>query len=161
VSTEAGRDPGADSVDDVASTLNQLIQTCKDGENGFKVAAESVDDVNLQHLLASYSQQRREFAAELESEVTRLHQDPAESGHVAAALHRGWMDIKSLATGRDEAAIIAECERGEDVAVKAYEQVLGSGLPADLQALVERQFLKVKDAHDQIRSLEQIHSRHR
>ncbi|HVQ47816.1 MAG TPA: PA2169 family four-helix-bundle protein, partial [Gemmatimonadales bacterium] len=119
------------------------------------------DDVNLQHLLASYSQQRREFAAELESEVTHLDQDPAESGHVAAALHRGWMDIKSLATGRDEAAIIAECERGEDVAVKAYEQVLGSGLPADLQALVERQFLKVKEAHDQIRSLEQIHSRHR
>ncbi|HVQ46477.1 MAG TPA: PA2169 family four-helix-bundle protein, partial [Gemmatimonadales bacterium] len=118
MSTEAGRDSEADSVDDVASTLNQLIQTCKDGENGFKVAAESVDDVNLQHLLASYSQQRREFAAELESEVTRLHQDPAESGHVAAALHRGWMDIKSLATGRDEAAIIAECERGEDVAVK-------------------------------------------
>ena len=148
-------------MDEVASTLNQLIQTCHDGENGFKVAAESVDDVNLQHLLESYSQQRSEFAAELQSEVERLNQDPAEAGHVAAALHRGWMDIKSLATGRDEAAIIAECERGEDVAVKAYEQVLASGLPADLRALVERQFLKVKDAHDQIRSLEQIHTRHR
>jgi len=147
-------------VDEVASTLNQLIQTCKDGENGFKVAAESVEDVNLQHLLASYSQQRSEFAAELQSEVQRLHQDPAESGHAAAALHRGWMDIKSLAIGQDEAAIIAECERGEDVAVKAYEQALASELPADLRALVERQLLKVKEAHDQIRSLEQIHSRH-
>ena len=161
MSTEAGRSTGADSVDEVASTLNQLIQTCHDGENGFKVAAESVDDVNLQHLLESYSQQRSEFAAELQSEVERLHQDPAEAGHIAASLHRGWMDIKSLATGRDEAAIIAECERGEDVAVKAYEQALEAGLPADLRALVERQFLKVKDAHDQIRSLEQIHTRHR
>jgi len=148
-------------VDDVASTLNQLIQTCKDGENGFKTAAESVDDPNLQHLLESYSQQRSEFAAELGAEVGRLHQASAKAGHVAAALHRGWMDIKSLATGRDEAAIIAECERGEDVAVKAYEQGLGSRLPADLRALVERQFLKVKEAHDQIRSLEQVHSRHR
>ncbi|MFL5535163.1 MAG: ferritin-like domain-containing protein [Gemmatimonadales bacterium] len=147
-------------MDEVASTLNQLIQTCKDGENGFKVAAESVEDVNLQHLLASYSQQRSEFAAELQSEVQRLHQDPAESGHAAAALHRGWMDIKSLAIGQDEAAIIAECERGEDVAVKAYEQALASELPADLRALVERQLLNVKEAHDQIRSLEQIHSRH-
>ncbi|MFL5532966.1 MAG: ferritin-like domain-containing protein [Gemmatimonadales bacterium] len=160
MSTEAGRGTGADSVDEVASTLNQLIQTCKDGENGFKVAAESVEDVNLQHLLASYSQQRSEFAAELQSEVQRLHQDPAESGHAAAALHRGWMDIKSLAIGQDEAAIIAECERGEDVAVKAYEQALASELPADLRALVERQLLNVKEAHDQIRSLEQIHSRH-
>ena len=67
-------------MDDVASTLNQLIQTCKDGENGFRVAAESVDDVNLQHLLESYSQQRSEFAAELESEVKRLDQNPAEAG---------------------------------------------------------------------------------
>jgi uncharacterized protein (TIGR02284 family) len=148
-------------VDNVASTLNQLIQTCKDGENGFTLAGESVDDLNLQHLLESYSQQRSEFAAELQSEVQRLHQKSAEGGHVTAALHRGWIDIKSLATGRDEAAIIAECERGEDVAVKAYEQALGSELPADLRALVERQFLKVKEAHDQIRSLEQIHSRHR
>jgi uncharacterized protein (TIGR02284 family) len=161
VSSETGTTAGADSVDDVASTLNQLIQTCKDGESGFKVAAESVDDVNLQHLLESYSQQRSEFAAELEAEVERLHQSSAQAGHVAAALHRGWMDIKSLATGRDEAAIIAECERGEDVAVKAYEQGIASGLPADLRALVERQFVKVKEAHDQIRSLEQIHSRHR
>jgi uncharacterized protein (TIGR02284 family) len=161
VSTDASRGSGADSVDGVASTLNQLIQTCKDGENGFKVASESVDDLNLQHLLESYSQQRSEFAAELQSEVHRLDQDPAEAGHVTAALHRGWIDIKSLATGRDEAAIIAECERGEDVAVKAYEQAVASGLPADLRAVVERQFLKIKDAHDQIRSLEQIHSRHR
>ncbi len=161
MSTGASRDSGADSVDDVASTLNRLIQTCKDGENGFKVAAQSVDDLNLQHLLQSYSQQRSEFAAELQSEVQRLDQEPARAGHLAAALHRGWMDIKSLAAGRDEAAIIAECERGEDVAVKAYEQAMGSELPADLRALVERQFFKVKEAHDQIRSLEQIHSRHR
>jgi uncharacterized protein (TIGR02284 family) len=161
VSTEASRQSGADSVDDVVSTLNGLIETCKDGENGFKVAAEAVDDVNLQHLLQSYSQQRSEFAAELQTEVQRLDQDPARAGHVVAALHRGWMGIKSLATGRDEAAIIAECERGEDVAVEAYDQALRSELPADLRALVERQFLRVKDAHDQIRSLEQIHSRHR
>jgi uncharacterized protein (TIGR02284 family) len=150
----------ADSVDEVASTLNQLIETCKDGENGFHAAAAGVDDLNLQHLLESYSQQRSEFAAELQAEVRRLAQDPAKSGHVAAALHRGWMEIKSVVTGRDEGAIIAECERGEDVAVKAYEQALASALPQDLKGLVERQFLKVKEAHDQIRSLERAHSRH-
>lgn len=152
---------GAGSVDDVASTLNQLIQTCKDGEEGFQAAAAGVDDLNLQHLLESYSQQRSEFAAELQTEVRRLAQDPAESGHVAAALHRSWIDIKSVVTGRDEAAIIGECERGEDATVKAYEQALTSALPQDLRAVVERQFVKIKEAHDQIRSLEQVHSRHR
>jgi uncharacterized protein (TIGR02284 family) len=151
----------ADSVDQVASTLSQLIQTCKDGEEGFRVAAEAVDDLNLKHLLESYSQQRSEFASELQAEMARLAQDPPQSGHLSASLHRGWMEIKSAATGRDEATIIAECERGEDAAVQAYQQALDSALPPDLRAVAERQFLKVKEAHDQIRSLEQVHSRHR
>jgi uncharacterized protein (TIGR02284 family) len=148
-------------VDHVASTLNQLIETCKDGEQGFQAAAAAVDDLNLQRLLESYSQQRSEFAAELQLEVERLAQDPARSGHISASFHRGWMNIKSVVTGRDEAAIIAECERGEDVAVRAYQEALDSALSQDLRAIVERQFLKVKEAHDQIRSLEEVHSRHR
>jgi uncharacterized protein (TIGR02284 family) len=154
-------DAAADSVGDIASTLNQLIQTCKDGEQGFQSAAAGVDDVNLQHLLESYSQQRSEFAAELQLEVERLAQDPAQSGHLAASLHRGWMNIKSVVGGREESAIIAECERGEDAAVKTYEEALRSALPPDLRAVVERQFVKIKEAHDQIRSLEEVHSRHR
>jgi len=148
-------------VDAVASTLNQLIQTCKDGHEGFRTAAQAVDDVNLQHLLESYSQQRAEFVSELDAEVRRLDQDPSTSGHLSASLHRGWMDIKALVTGRDEAAIIAECERGEDTAVKAFQQAIASNLPDDLRIILERQFLKIKEAHDQIRSLEEVHSRHR
>jgi uncharacterized protein (TIGR02284 family) len=147
-------------VDEVASTLNQLIQTCKDGEKGFGAAAEAVSDPNLRHLFESYSQQRSEFAAELELEVRRTAKEPAEGGHVAAALHRGWMDLKAAATGQDEGAIIAECERGEDLAVKAYHKAVATPLPPDVRAIVERQLIKVQEAHDQVRSLERVHSRH-
>jgi uncharacterized protein (TIGR02284 family) len=156
-------DHGSDafSVDGVVSTLNQLIQTCKDGEQGFRIAAESVEDLNLRHLLESYAQQRSEFAAELQDQVLRLDQDPSDSGHLSASFHRGWMEIRAIASGRDEGAIIAECERGEDLAVKSYQQALESTLRPELRVLVERQFLKVKEAHDQIRSLEQVHSRNR
>jgi uncharacterized protein (TIGR02284 family) len=148
------------SVDEASSTLNNLIQTCKDGENGFRAAAESVQDTNLRHLLESYGQQRSEFAAALQLEVRRLAHDPVDSGHAAAALHRSWMEIKAGLTGQDEAAVIAECERGEDVAVEVYQKTLGSELPADIRALVERQYLEIKDAHDHIRSLERLHARH-
>ena len=154
-------DPSAaGGVDDDSSTLNQLIQTCKDGERGFKAAAEAVHDPNLRHLLESYSQQRGEFAAELETEVRRLGKEPAEGGHAAAAMHRGWMELKAAVSGGDEGTVIAECERGEDVAVKAYQQALAATLPTDLKAMVERQFIKVQEAHDQVRSLERVHSRH-
>jgi uncharacterized protein (TIGR02284 family) len=148
------------SVDEVSSTLNQLVQTCKDGEKGFEAAAEAVSDPNLRHLFESYSQQRSEFAAELELELKRLGMEPAEEGHLAATLHRGWINLKAAVTGRDEGAIIAECERGEDVAVKAYRQGLAAPLSAELRAVVERQLIKIQEAHDQVRSLERVHSRH-
>jgi uncharacterized protein (TIGR02284 family) len=147
-------------VDEAASTLNQLIQTCKDGEAGFLAAAEAAEDLNLQRLFESYSQQRAEFAAELQVEVRRMAENPVEGGHATAALHRTWMDIKAGITGRDEGAIISECERGEDIAVRQYEKALDAGLAPDLRVIVERQFLQVKAAHDQIRSLERAHSRH-
>ncbi len=151
--------PGENSTDEVASTLNGLIETCKDGEQGFRSAAEGVGDPNLQRLFESYSQQRAQFAAELQTEVKRLAEDPVDSGHVVGALHRGWLNIKAAVSGQDEGAIISECERGEDVAVRNYREALDKGLPSNIEIIVERQFLEVKQAHDQVRSLEQAHSR--
>jgi uncharacterized protein (TIGR02284 family) len=150
----------AESVDATASTLNQLIQTCKDGESGFLAAAGVTEDANLRRLFESYSQQRAEFAAELQLEVRRMAEDPVESGHATAALHRGWIDIKAGVTNRDEGAIISECERGEDEAVRKYQQALEATLPGDVRLIVERQLLQLQEAHAQIRSLEQAHARH-
>jgi uncharacterized protein (TIGR02284 family) len=147
-------------VSETAATLNQLIQTCKDGEHGFRAAAEAVEDSNLRRLFESYSQQRAEFGAELQLEIRRIGGDPVQSGHATAALHRSWMDIKAGITGWDEGTIIADCERGEEIALGYYEKALASGLPADLQVIVERQFLQIKGAHAQICSLERVHSRH-
>jgi uncharacterized protein (TIGR02284 family) len=148
-----------DSASEAASTLNDLIQTCKDGEHGYQSAALLVDDLNLRHLFQSYAQQRAEFAAELQLEVQRLGSDPVESGRASAALHRAWMDIKERVAGGDEGSIISECERGEDLAIRQYQNTLDVGLPGDLRSIVERQYLQVKEAHDHVRSLERAHGR--
>jgi uncharacterized protein (TIGR02284 family) len=88
--------------------------------------------------------------------VRRLGGDPEQSGSVAGALHRGWINIKSVVTGEDEGAIISECERGEDAAVKAYEEALKEGLTADVAPVIERQYHLVRQAHDRIRGLERV-----
>lgn len=137
------------------STLNNLIETCKDGQNGFQAAADGVKNSDLKTLFHTYSQQRAEFAGELQAEVRRLGGDPEQTGSIAASLHRGWIDIKSAVTGEDENAVISECERGEDSAVRNYEDALrDEDLPADIRSIVERQFAQVKEAHDRIRALE-------
>lgn len=145
--------------DDIVSTLNGLIETCKDGANGFRTAADGVEDASLKRLFASYAEQRAQFAAELERLVTSLGGSPADSGHVAGAVHRGWINLKSAVTGKDDGAVISECERGEDFAKERYQKALESTLPVDVRATVERQYMQVKEAHDHVRSLERSHSR--
>lgn len=140
--------------DNLVSTLNNLIETCKDGENGFRTAADGIKNGELKTLFLTYAQQRAQFAAELQGEVRRLGGDPEDSGSVAASLHRGWINIKSVVTGEDEGAIISECERGEDSAVKNYQEALKEDLPGDVTTIIERQYTAVKEAHDRIRALE-------
>lgn len=140
--------------DDLISTLNNLIETCKDGQSGFQTAADGVKNTELKTLFHTYAQQRGQFAGELQGEVRRLGGDPEQTGSIAATLHRGWIDIKSAVTGEDENAVISECERGEDSAVSNYKDALDANLPADVRSIVERQYAQVKEAHDRIRALE-------
>lgn len=144
--------------DNVISTLNNLIETCKDGENGFRTAADGVKNSELKTLFNTYSQQRAQFAAELQAEVRNLGGDPENTGSVAATLHRGWINIKSTVTGEDEGAVISECERGEDSAVRNYKDALNETLPANLQSIIQKQFTQVKEAHDRIRAMEKATS---
>src|SRR5262245_20504358 len=99
------------SNDDIISSLNDLIATCKDGQEGFKQAAEGVERSDLKSLFFEFSQQRAHFAGELQSIVQTLGGEPATSGSTSGALHRGWMNIKSAVTGKDEKAVLNECER--------------------------------------------------
>lgn len=145
----------ATDKDNAISTLNNLIETCKDGQEGFQAAADGVKHSELKTLFHTYSQQRAEFAGELQAEVRRLGGDAEKTGSLAASLHRGWINIKAAVTGEDENAVISECERGEDSAVRNYEDALrDEDLPADVRSIVERQFAQVREAHDRIRSLE-------
>jgi uncharacterized protein (TIGR02284 family) len=40
----------------------------------------------------------------------------------------------------DEHAVLAECERGEDAAKRAYEAAFDEALPTDVEAVVRRQY---------------------
>lgn len=141
------------SNDDVISTLNGLIETCKDGQNGFKEAAEGVERSDLKSLFYEFGQQRAQFAGELQTLVQTLGGDPENSGSLAAAIHRGWIDIKSVVTGKDEGAILNECERGEDSAKKMYKEALEQNLPAHVMETVRTQYTSVQAAHDRVKAL--------
>jgi uncharacterized protein (TIGR02284 family) len=134
--------------------LDNLIETLKDGQEGFKQAAEGVKNQQLKSLFHEYSRQRAQFVVELRSKAQSPDERESEmSGSAAGALHRGWINLKSALSRGDEHAILAECERGEDSAVEEYKKAVDDGLSPLAQELVSRQFTEIKAAHDRIRSL--------
>ncbi len=145
----------SNSLSDTISTLNKLIETCKDGQEGFRLAAEAItDDEDLKGFLFSCSLQRSKFAGELQNEVISLGEPgPSESSTVKSALHRGWINLKTTLTGNNNHAILAECERGEDTAVADYKKAIATDLSSPLSEIVNRQFQEVLATHNSVRGL--------
>src|SRR3712207_5374906 len=114
--------------DDVVTTLNMLIQACKDRELAYRTAAEGVRNPELKALFHGYERQSADFATELQGEVRRLGADPERTVTVAGWFFRGWLNVKATVTGGSEAAVLSECERGEDAARNNYRRALGGGL---------------------------------
>lgn len=142
--------------DDVISTLNDLIETSKDGEQGFRTCAEDASERNPQ-LKAMLEARQRECAAavsELQQLVRARGGKPETSSSVSGTMHRAWVDVKSAITGKDDEAVLNECERGEDSAVKSYREALDKNtLPPDVRTVVERQYQGVLRNHDQVKML--------
>ncbi|HEY2379998.1 MAG TPA: PA2169 family four-helix-bundle protein [Terriglobia bacterium] len=147
---------------EVIAILDGLIETCKTGREEFRNAAESIQNSEFRRLFNIFSQQRVQFISELKSEVHRLGGDSVvEAGSEAEAtapLPSNTIPFRNPAaaktTMRDEAGIISECQHEEEAAVNDYQEALKADLPLDVQYVVKRQYMDIKDAYDRIRILQ-------
>jgi uncharacterized protein (TIGR02284 family) len=139
--------------DDVIDTLNDLIETCKDGAYGFRASAEHVQSPELRTVFTNRAQNCDEGAAQLQSLVAQCGGEPDTGGSATGAVHRGWVAARGALSGYSDQAMLEECERGEDAAVARYRKALESDLPPEVRTVVERQFQGVKRNHDEIRAL--------
>ena len=133
--------------------LHHLIEICKDGERGFRTAAERVGAPVLKSLFADLAAQRRQFAAELAPHVQRLG-GLADGGTNGGTLHRGWMVLRGFVPGDHDHAIVTEAERGEHAALGAYNDALNGMLPPTVTDLVEEQRDAIRIANERIRTVD-------
>lgn len=140
-------------MSNITSILNDLVETSKDGEKGFRTAAEDTKNAELKSIFMQRADDCAKGAAELQQLVSRMGGKPEQGGSVAGAMHRGWVDVKSAVTKRDDLAVLEECERGEDVAKAKYRKALEEPLPDDIRMVVQRQCDGAIRNHDQIRDL--------
>jgi uncharacterized protein (TIGR02284 family) len=134
--------------------LNHLLETCRDGELGFRFAAQHATDAEIKELFTTLAQQREAFAEALAPHVHRLGGQANTGGTTAGTMHRGWMNLKgAMSTNHDE-ALLGEAERGERTAMHAYQQALEGMLPPTGSDLIESQHAAIREAYARIVSLD-------
>lgn len=127
------------SNDEVVMVLNDLLETCYDGLDGFRTGISELHRGDVIEFCQSRIQRIDEAAAELYTAIRHLGGHPAEHGHPAARLHRGWIHLRgAVAVGTDD-AIVSEIVRGEDRAVKRYAAALDHPLPETVRDMVQDQ----------------------
>lgn len=140
-------------IQDVIKTVNDLIETSKDGEYGFRRCAERVEATRLKQVLDARADECRKAASELQTIISQLGGTAETGGSALGAIHRGWVSVRDALSGQSDLAVLEECERGEDAALERYRGALEEALPPHVRNIVERQYEGVTRNHDQIRTL--------
>ena len=68
------------NTEEAADVLRNLIQTLGDGKEGFRLAADAIDNSDLKKLFTHYSEQRAQFAMDLHK-LSNGFGDPADNGN--------------------------------------------------------------------------------
>ena len=140
---------------DATNDINKLITAALDGKYGYDQAASNATDPSLKSLFQDYSRQRETFANELQQQVRAMGGTPTDHGSVTAGLHRNWIGLKDKLTSGDK-GILGECVRGEESAVKQYQEVLGDDdVPAAAKTVLARQHGEIEQA---LAKMNQLHS---
>lgn len=143
------------------AVLNNLVETSKDGERGFRKAAEEVRDAKLKGALLKWAEDCTRGGRELQDVVLQLGGKPENGGTMGGALQRGWMEVRAAVTEDTDFAILAECEKGEEIAGQHYRDALKQDLPADVREVIEQQFDGVMRNHAAIRDLQEQYAMRR
>jgi uncharacterized protein (TIGR02284 family) len=136
----------------VEETLNAVIESLIDGQEGFQKIGEELKDPSLKHRFLQESLTRASFRGDLE-EV--LHQegvhDIKEKGSVSGTLHRTWGEFKHKLGGGDH-GLLETAENGEDAAKKAYADALNTELPLPIREMLATQSAHIQASHDFVKA---------
>ena len=139
--------------DNVVDCLNDLIETSKDGEYGFRTCAERATSGELKSLFTKRATSCASAATELQALVRQQGGTAEDSGSVTGTLHRGWVSVRDAVSGTSDQSVLDECERGEDAALARYRKAIKQDLPPAVKAVVEKQMAGVQANHDQVKRL--------
>jgi uncharacterized protein (TIGR02284 family) len=138
----------------LAEELQELIQICRDGQEGYRDGAEHAKNHQLKRLLNEVSLERAKFAGDLETEVIRWGKSNVNrSGTVQGAVQRGWAGLKAALGGGDD-AILSSLEAGDEFARTHYDEAIKDDrIPEEIVGILRNQAQAIVGTLDRIRAL--------
>jgi uncharacterized protein (TIGR02284 family) len=134
--------------------LNDLIVTTIDSVDGYRKAGADAETNRFQAMFMSRATERDGVVTQLQNQVRALGGTPADDGSLSAGAHRLFMGLREIVSGRDDDAIIAEVEHGEDNIKAKFEQALNDkDVSVETIQVISKCFTSVKSGHDQMRDL--------
>ena len=143
----------AESLRNFAAAVEKLITTNRDAEQGFRAAADAVPDGPLKKMFVELSGQRAGFASEIQDAVRKVGFEPVNPLGAAGTLHGIWISLKGSVMANKAHVVLEEAERGEDLAIKTYQEALPFILQPELRSIVEKQFAAIQASHAHIRMM--------
>ena len=141
----------ADNGNDV-STLNSLIKTLNDSINGYQESAKDIGNQRFATMFQERAQERQGIVSQLQAEVARLGGDPNSGGSLLGGAHQVFLDMKSAITGKDDDAILAEVQRGEEYLRDKFDTALAdSSLSTGTREVLNQAAQSVRQGADQVR----------
>ena len=140
-------------------TLNTLIETSRDGDKGFTACADDAKDVALRTYFTRCATRCRESVQTLDRIVKHYGGTPEQAGSIAGSINRGWLNLRAAMSNNGDLAVLEECERAEDAALKAYRRALEQDLPADVRPVIKAQRDGLQENHDRVRAMREERSK--
>lgn len=143
-------------IEKTAEHLSDLIIINNDRYEGYQKAMDQTKDADLKTLFSKLSAQSKVNNTSLRSLVPASEETPErDETRLSGKFYRTWMDVKNALDSNNRKKILASCEKGEDVAKEAYENVLEEReeLTPDAMSTIEKQYHEILEAHDKVKAL--------
>lgn len=141
--------------EDIYIKLNTIIEKNIAAVKGYRDVAKDINNNSFKDLFTEQANKRETFVSELQAEVSRYGGSPKRDTNFDSDLHRTWIDVKKFFSSNNEEAVFEEIIRGEENAVKKYEEILvESKLTDTTLTMLREQLAYIKNSISKMRSLE-------
>ncbi len=136
------------------SALQDIIDTCNDGVEGYETAADEIEDESIKTLFLRLAQQRKGFIEEIKNEALKLGIELESTGTAKGFFHRTWLATKSAFSSDSKEKVIEEAMDGEKRAVAIYSNVYANQeVPQYIEDILKEQEHLIKVAIHQLNGL--------